>query len=58
MVRGDSGRRVPWRVLPGGDLALDLRRGEEAVVYPAGSRPDLVVEPVPIALPSPPWGLP
>ncbi|MFL6077359.1 MAG: glycosyl hydrolase family 95 catalytic domain-containing protein [Mycobacteriales bacterium] len=57
-VRGGSGRRVPWRVLPGGDLALDLRRGEEAVVYPAGSRPDLTVAPVPIALPSPPWGLP
>lgn len=57
-VRGGRGRRVPWRILPGGDLRIDLRRGEEAVVYATGSEPDLSVRPVLPAGPAPRWGLP
>lgn len=46
------------RLLPNGDLAVDLRRGEEVLVYPQGTRPDLTVAPVPVAIPGAPWGLP
>ncbi|GAA2431333.1 hypothetical protein GCM10010191_51390 [Actinomadura vinacea] len=57
-VRGASGRPIRWRTLPGGDLEIDLRRGEEVVIHAAGHRPDLRVSPVAPAEPAPPWGLP
>jgi alpha-L-fucosidase 2 len=57
-VRERSGREPHWRALPNGDLEIDLRRGQEVVVYPQGPRPDLTVAPVPVAIPGPPWGLP
>jgi alpha-L-fucosidase 2 len=57
-VRTRSGRPVDWRVLPDGDVAIDLRRGEEALVHPAGVEPDLRIAPVPASGTTPPWGLP
>ncbi|WP_158839604.1 glycosyl hydrolase family 95 catalytic domain-containing protein [Saccharothrix deserti] len=57
-VRSSWGREVPWRVLPGGDMRIDVRRGEEVVVHARGRRPDLHVEPVSPDVPAPAWGLP
>jgi len=49
-----SGRKVSWRTLPGGDVELDLRRGEEVLIQARG---DAVIRPVtaPSRLH---WGLP
>ncbi|MEU6780355.1 glycoside hydrolase family 95-like protein [Nonomuraea angiospora] len=52
-VRSD-GRKVPWRTLPGGDLELDLRRGEEVLIQARG---DAVIRPVTPANQAR-WGLP
>jgi hypothetical protein len=57
-VRERSGREPHWKALPNGDLEIDLRRGQEVLVYPQGTRPDLTIAPVPVAIPGPPWGLP
>jgi hypothetical protein len=57
-VRLHNGREPHWKQLPGGDLEIDLRCGQEAVVFPKGTRPDLTVAPVPVAIPGAPWGLP
>jgi hypothetical protein len=57
-VRDRHGRGVPWRVLPDGDVQIDLRRGQEVIVYARGTRPDLTVAPVAPVAPAPPWGLP
>lgn len=54
-VRRD-GRPVKWRQ-DGDALQIELHAGEEALIYPAGTRPDLHVAPVP-APAAPPWGLP
>ncbi|MBT2227886.1 glycoside hydrolase family 95-like protein [Nonomuraea sp. NEAU-A123] len=48
------GRKVPWRTLPGGDLELDLRRGEEVLIQARG---DAMIRPV-TAPSQPRWGLP
>jgi hypothetical protein len=58
VVRSRSGRGPAWRQLPDGDVEIDLRRGQEVVVYAKGTRPDFTVAPVPIAIPGAPWGLP
>ncbi|KAB2352638.1 glycosyl hydrolase family 95 catalytic domain-containing protein [Actinomadura rudentiformis] len=57
-VRSASGRRVPWRVLPNGDIEIGMRRGEEVIVHNARHRPDLQVGPAAPGSPAPPWGLP
>ncbi len=57
-VRDRWGRPKRWRRLPNGDVHLDLRRGEEAVVHRAGDRPDLEIRPVPANGTSTPWGMP
>ncbi|MFI0449862.1 glycosyl hydrolase family 95 catalytic domain-containing protein [Actinomadura sp. 6N118] len=57
-VRSASGRRVPWRVLPNGDVEIGMRRGEEVVVHSARHRPALQIGPVAPSSPAPPWGLP
>ncbi len=57
-VRLRDGREPHWRTLPTGDVEIDLRRGQEALVFAAGTRPDLTVAPVPVAIPGAPWGLP
>jgi hypothetical protein len=49
---------VPWRTLPGGDLEIGVRRGEEVVVHAANHRPDLEVGPVIPVETGPAWGLP
>ncbi len=46
-VRDRWGRPKRWRRLANGDVQIDLRRGEEAVVHRAGDRPDLEIGPVP-----------
>ncbi|TWP53279.1 Tat pathway signal sequence domain protein [Lentzea tibetensis] len=56
-VRDRYGRPKRFTVLPNGDLRIDLRRGETAVVHKRGDRPDLNVGPV-IGAPAAPWGLP
>jgi hypothetical protein len=56
-VRDRSGRPKRFSVLPNGDLRIELRRGEEAVVHRSGDKPDLKVGPV-IGAPAPSWGLP
>jgi hypothetical protein len=49
-----NGRKVPWRTLPGGDIELDLRRGEEVLIQARG---EAVIRPV--TSPSQArWGLP
>ena len=57
-VRLRTGREPHWKVLPNGDVEIDLRRGQEALILPKGSRPDLTIAPVPVAIPGAPWGLP
>jgi alpha-L-fucosidase 2 len=56
-VRGNRGR-PRWRDLGGGVIEIELRRGEEAVVYQAGTRPDLTIAPVAVTTPGKSWGLP
>ncbi|WP_027945408.1 glycosyl hydrolase family 95 catalytic domain-containing protein [Amycolatopsis taiwanensis] len=58
VVSDSSGRPKRWRALPNGDLEVDLRAGEEALVYRKGDRPDFTVRPVPPNGESAPWGLP
>jgi alpha-L-fucosidase 2 len=57
-VRDRHGHEPHWRQLPNGDVEIDLRRGQEVLVYPRGSRPDLTIAPVTPNAPAPPWGLP
>jgi alpha-L-fucosidase 2 len=57
-VRGRDGRAPRWRQLSNGDVSIELRAGQEALVYPRGSRPDLTVAPVPPTGPTAAWGLP
>ncbi|MET7617488.1 Tat pathway signal sequence domain protein [Streptomyces sp. NPDC005408] len=57
-VSGIGGPAPQWRDLGGGEVEVQLGREEEAVVHPAGERPDLTVEPVRISRPAEPWGLP
>jgi alpha-L-fucosidase 2 len=52
--RGD--RPATWHE-SGGALEIELGRGEEVLVYPAGTRPDTRIGPV-RAPAAPPWGLP
>jgi alpha-L-fucosidase 2 len=58
VVRSRSGRPPAWRQLANGDLAIDLRRDHEILVHAKGSRPDVTVAPVPVAVPGAAWGLP
>ncbi|MFG6200104.1 hypothetical protein [Nonomuraea sp. JJY05] len=51
---GSDGRKVSWRTLPGGDVELDLRRGEEVLIQARG---DAVIRPVTPATRAR-WGLP
>jgi hypothetical protein len=51
------GHAPRWRDVAGGVIEIDLDRGGEIVVYPAGTRPDLRVAPVRVTQPAPPWGL-
>jgi hypothetical protein len=57
-VRDRDGREPRWRRLPDGDVEIDLRPGQDVLVYPRGTRPDLTVAPTPPSAPVPPWGLP
>jgi hypothetical protein len=57
-VRSRDGRPVRWQQLPNGDLKIDLRCGQEALVHQRGTKPDLRVAPVPPNSPSAPWGMP
>jgi alpha-L-fucosidase 2 len=57
VVRDRWGREPRWCRRPDGDIELTLVRGQEALLYPKGTRPDLTVAPVQTA-PTPPWGLP
>jgi alpha-L-fucosidase 2 len=57
-VRDRRGGQLRWQTLPGGDIQVELRRGEEAVVYRKGDRPDFSIAPVAPNGPSTPWGLP
>jgi alpha-L-fucosidase 2 len=55
-VRGS--RRLTWRTLANGDLEINLRRGEEAIIHAEGTRPDRHIRPVMPTGPAPSWGLP
>ncbi len=57
-VRNLHGRDPAWRVLPNGDVQIDLPRGVEVVIHRRGHRPDLTVAPVKVTIPAPRWGLP
>ncbi|GAA1156721.1 hypothetical protein GCM10009654_10730 [Streptomyces hebeiensis] len=57
-VAGVGGPAPAWRDLGDGVIELDLDRDEEAVVYPAGTRPDFRIAPVPVTEPAEAWGLP
>ncbi|RSN25850.1 Tat pathway signal sequence domain protein [Amycolatopsis sp. WAC 04169] len=57
-VRDRWERPKRWRRLPNGDVRIDLRRGEEAVVHRAGDRPDFEIRPVPSNGDGTPWGMP
>ncbi|KOV77070.1 hypothetical protein ADL03_42030 [Nocardia sp. NRRL S-836] len=46
VVRDRWGRPRRFSVLHNGDLRIELKRGEEAVIHRAGDRPDLRIEPV------------
>jgi hypothetical protein len=56
VVRDSRGRSKRFSLLANGDLRIDLRRGEEAVVHRDGDKPDLRVGPVG-GSPVPSWGL-
>ncbi|MFJ2177927.1 glycosyl hydrolase family 95 catalytic domain-containing protein [Streptomyces sp. NPDC087851] len=53
----DDGTPARTEDLGDGTLAIDLPRGREVLVH-SGSRPDLVIAPVPVGEPGPAWGLP
>ncbi|MEU5974690.1 Tat pathway signal sequence domain protein [Streptomyces sp. NPDC047315] len=57
-VSGIEGPDPRWRDVGGGEVEISLARGAQAVVHPAGERPDLRVGPVRITRPAQPWGLP
>jgi alpha-L-fucosidase 2 len=57
-VKDRWGRDLPWREVASGTIEVGLGRGEEAVVYRKGDRPDFDVAPVPPSAPIQPWGLP
>ncbi|WP_037303176.1 glycosyl hydrolase family 95 catalytic domain-containing protein [Amycolatopsis orientalis] len=57
-VRDRTGRPKRWRRLANGDVRIDLRRGEEAVVYREGDKPDFEIRPVPANGTAAPWGMP
>jgi alpha-L-fucosidase 2 len=57
-VRDRWGRPKRWRRLANGDVRIDLRRGEEAVVHRKDDRPDLEIRPVTPNESSAPWGMP
>jgi hypothetical protein len=58
VVRDRDGGSPRWKQLPNGDIEIDMRRGQEVLVYPKGTRPDLTVAPVAANTPAPPWGMP
>jgi alpha-L-fucosidase 2 len=55
-VRALSGPEPRWREADG-VVEIELGRGHEVVIHAAGSRPDLVIAPVRVTEPAPPWGL-
>lgn len=57
-VRDGAGRPLEWVSLDNGDLHIELSRGQEAWVYPRGTRPTPVVRPVTPNAPAERWGLP
>jgi alpha-L-fucosidase 2 len=54
----DGAGPLPYTDLGGGTLRIDLRRGQDAWIYPKGSRPSAALAPVPPNAPAPRWGLP
>jgi alpha-L-fucosidase 2 len=57
-LRDPAGREPRWTQQPNGDIDVQLKRGQEVLIYRRGSQPDLTVAPVPASGPVPPWGLP
>ncbi|MFD5390002.1 Tat pathway signal sequence domain protein [Streptomyces sp. NPDC127074] len=57
-VAGVGGPAPNWRDLGNGEIELELDREDEAVIYPAGTRPDFRIAPVQVTTPAEPWGLP
>jgi hypothetical protein len=57
VVRARDGHRPTWRQLPDGDVEIELRKGQEALIHQRDVVPDLTVAPVPANAPAPPWGL-
>ena len=57
-VRGGEDRRPRWRQLPNGDVEIELRRGQEAIIEARGSHPHRVIAPVATTIPGAQWGLP
>ncbi|MFE2942694.1 twin-arginine translocation signal domain-containing protein [Streptomyces sp. NPDC059255] len=57
-VSGVGGPAPRWRDLGDGVVELELGRDQEAVIHPAGSRPDFRIAPVRTNGPAEPWGLP
>ncbi|HEX6354884.1 glycosyl hydrolase family 95 catalytic domain-containing protein [Actinophytocola sp.] len=55
-VRALSGPEPRWHEADG-VVEIDLGRGHEVVIHAAGTRPDLVIAPVLVREPAPPWGL-
>jgi len=56
-VRALSGPNPRWRDLGDGVIEIDVTRGHEVVIHAKDSRSDLVIAPVRVSEPSPPWGL-
>ncbi|MFL6054452.1 MAG: hypothetical protein ACJ72W_16265 [Actinoallomurus sp.] len=50
-----NGNAAKWQE-SGDVLKIDLNKGDEALIYPEGTRPDTRVTPVTAAA-APPWGL-
>ncbi|GHJ39810.1 hypothetical protein Sm713_54190 [Streptomyces sp. TS71-3] len=57
-VRDGRGRELDFEDLGGGTLRVGVRRGEEAWVFPRGTRPSGVVRGVAPNASAPRWGLP
>ncbi|MGP4007502.1 glycosyl hydrolase family 95 catalytic domain-containing protein [Streptomyces sp. 4N124] len=57
-VAGIGGPAPDWRDLGDGVVELDMPQGAEALIHPAGHRPELRIAPVPISAPADRWGLP
>jgi len=55
-VRALSGPAPRWHEADG-VVEIALGRGHEVVIHAAGASPRLVIAPVPISEPAPPWGL-